>query len=74
MLHKPLRCGIALRMEKKDVRIQLVIGPSEVAALDQWRAKHQIWSRSDAIRRLIAQGIKEEGEGSQAAQPPPEKP
>jgi len=45
-------------MEKKDVRIQLVISPSEVEALDAWRAKHRIWSRSDAIRRLIASGIK----------------
>lgn len=48
-------------MEKKDVRIQIVASPSEIAALDEWRAKHKIWSRSDAIRRLIAQGIKEGG-------------
>lgn len=66
MLHKPSPCGMACAMEKKDVRIQLVIGPSELAALDQWRAKHQIWSRSDAIRRLIALGIQNEG----ASEPP----
>lgn len=52
---------VALRhtawMEKKDVRVQLVISPSEIEALDEWRAKHKIWSRSDAIRRLIAAGI-----------------
>lgn len=45
-------------MEKKDTRLQLVISPSEVEALDEWRAKHRIWSRSEAIRRLIAEGIK----------------
>lgn len=41
----------------KDVRVQLVISPSEIEALDEWRAKHKIWSRSEAIRRLIAAGI-----------------
>lgn len=44
-------------MEKKDVRIQLVISPSEVEALDEWRAAQRIWSRSEAIRRLIAEGV-----------------
>lgn len=47
-------------MEKKDVRVQLVISPSEIEALDEWRAKHKIWSRSEAIRQLIANGIKAE--------------
>lgn len=45
-------------MEKKDVRVQLVISQSEIDALDEWRAANKIWSRSDAIRRLIAEGIK----------------
>lgn len=48
---------MALDMEKKDVRIQLVISPSEVEALDEWRANQRIWSRSEAIRRLIADGV-----------------
>lgn len=37
----------------KDVRIQLVIGQSEIDALDEWRAQNKIWSRSDAIRQAI---------------------
>lgn len=45
-------------MEKKDVRIQLVIGQSEIDALDEWRARFKIWSRSEAIRLLIEKGIK----------------
>lgn len=44
-------------MEKKDVRVQLVISPSEIEALDAWRAKERIWSRSEAIRQLIARGV-----------------
>lgn len=47
-----------LRMEKKDVRVQLVISQSEIEALDAWRAEHRIWSRSEAIRQLIADGVK----------------
>lgn len=62
MLHKPSRFGMADGMEKKDVRIQLVIGQSEIDALDEWRAQNKIWSRSDAIRQaillLISQGRK----------------
>lgn len=44
-------------MQKKDVRIQLVISQSEIDALDEWRAKNRVWSRSDAIRQLIAYAI-----------------
>lgn len=44
--------------EKKDVRIQLVMSPSEVEALDAWRAPLRIWSRSEAIRQLIKDGIR----------------
>lgn len=46
------------RMEKKDVRVQLVISQSEIDALDEWRAANKIWSRSEAIRLLIAEGVK----------------
>lgn len=53
----------AAAMEKKDVRVQLVISPSEIEALDEWRAKHKIWSRSEAIRRLISEGIKAKPDG-----------
>jgi metal-responsive CopG/Arc/MetJ family transcriptional regulator len=45
-------------MEKKDVRVQLVISQSEIDALDEWRAANKIWSRSEAIRMLVADGVK----------------
>lgn len=47
-------CG----MEKKDVRVPIVMSQGELDALDEWRAQHKIWSRGEAIRRLVAQGIK----------------
>jgi hypothetical protein len=39
--------------QTKDVRIQIVMAPSEVEALDEWRAKNKVWSRSDAIRQAV---------------------
>lgn len=39
------------------MRVQLVISQSEIDALDEWRAKHKLWSRSEAIRRLISEGV-----------------
>jgi metal-responsive CopG/Arc/MetJ family transcriptional regulator len=54
-------------MEKKDVRIQLVISQGEIDALDEWRARNKIWSRSEAIRqaivRLLADSSSEEAPG-----------
>ena len=46
--------------EKKDIRIQLVMGESDVRALDEWRREQEdIPSRSEAIRRLIHAGVKQ---------------
>jgi hypothetical protein len=44
-------------MQKKDVRLQLVISKAEVDALEAWCARKGVWSRSAAIRQLIAKGI-----------------
>lgn len=49
-------------MEKKDVRIQLVISPSEVEALDEWRAKNKVWSRSEAIREAVRRLVSSESD------------
>lgn len=48
--------------EKKDQRVQLVMAPSDVAAVDNWRrAQPDLPGRSEAIRRLIHAGIASEG-------------
>jgi len=45
--------------ERKDIRVQLVMGESDVTAVDEWRRKQEdIPSRSEAIRRLIHLGVK----------------
>jgi hypothetical protein len=45
-------------MEKKTERVQLVMGASELRAVDDFRARNRIWSRNEAIRQLIAAGLK----------------
>ena len=42
---------------EKTERVQLVISPAELERLDAWRGPRRIWSRSAAIRQLIAEGI-----------------
>lgn len=37
--------------------IQVVLTAELLAALDRWRADNQVWSRSEAIRRLIEAGL-----------------
>lgn len=46
-------CG----MEKKDQRVQLLFSKSELSKLDEWRATLRIWSRSEAIRRIVAEAL-----------------
>lgn len=53
--------------EKKDVRIQLVMSSAELDKLDVWRAEHRIWSRSEAIRRLVARGIEADETAAETA-------
>lgn len=59
-LHNLFVTTILRAMAKKpgNKLVTIVMTPAERAALDAWRAKHQIWSRGDAIRRLVAEGIK----------------
>lgn len=49
-------------MEKKDVRVPIVMSQAELDALDEWRAANKIWSRGEAIReavrRMVAGGIR----------------
>lgn len=57
-------------MEKRDVRVQLVFTQSEIDALDAYRAKHHLWSRSDAIRRMVAAAIKADPDDAPGAREP----
>jgi metal-responsive CopG/Arc/MetJ family transcriptional regulator len=43
----------------KDQRIPVMMSTEEVEAIDEWRRKHpELPSRSEAIRQLVAAGLK----------------
>jgi len=45
--------------ELKDLRIPVMMAPTDVAAIDEWRRKQDdLPSRSEAIRRLVELGLK----------------
>ena len=41
----------------KDRRIHVAMSTEEIERLDRWRATQPIWSRSEAIRRLVTEGL-----------------
>ncbi len=43
--------------EPKTERVQLMMTPSEVRAIDDWSFESRIRGRSEAIRRLIELGL-----------------
>jgi hypothetical protein len=46
----------------KDQRIPVMMSADEVEAIDEWRRKHpDLPSRSEAIRQLVAAGLKAKG-------------
>ena len=52
----------AMADELKDLRIPVMMGATEVAAIDEWRRRQaDLPSRSEAIRRLVELGLKVKG-------------
>lgn len=43
--------------ENKTERVQLLMAPSEVEAIDDWSFAHRVRTRAAAIRRLIVNGL-----------------
>lgn len=44
--------------ELKDFRFQMMFPPSEVKAIDDWMFAHRLRSRAEAIRQLVALGLR----------------
>jgi metal-responsive CopG/Arc/MetJ family transcriptional regulator len=58
--------------ERKEHRLQMLIEPSLVSRIDQWRAKQPgLPSRSEAIRRLVEASL--EAADKPAAKSPPKR-
>ncbi|MCG8503268.1 MAG: hypothetical protein MI755_01565 [Sphingomonadales bacterium] len=50
--------------EKKSFRLNMVISPSQIEAIDDWRREQEdLPSRSEAIRRLVAIALESERKG-----------
>ncbi|MEQ9041638.1 MAG: hypothetical protein RIE24_25210 [Silicimonas sp.] len=55
------------RPPKRTEKLQLMLGPDELKAIDDWRFDNRLPSRAAAIRELIRRGLK-----SDAFSDPPE--
>jgi hypothetical protein len=48
-------------MAEREIRLQIMISPSELDAVETWRFKARMPSRAAAIRELLRRGLKAEG-------------
>jgi len=48
-------------MAVRDERLQIMLDPQELKALDDWRFKARMPSRAAAVRELIRRGLAAEG-------------
>ncbi|MBO0738841.1 MAG: hypothetical protein J2P48_20110 [Alphaproteobacteria bacterium] len=46
---------------KRPDRLQIMLNPEEITALDDWRFAHRMPSRAAAIRELLKRGLAAEG-------------
>ncbi|WP_338722394.1 hypothetical protein [Devosia sp. XK-2] len=54
-------------MEAKSAKVQIMIEPSLVARIDDWRFENRVGSRSEAMRNLISRAMDAENEKGPAA-------
>lgn len=47
--------------EKKSVLVQIMLPPSQLQAIDDWRFRKRISSRAEAMRQLMAFAVEELG-------------
>lgn len=45
--------------EQRSIKFQLMLTPSEMAAVNEYRWANRLHSRAEAIRRLVAAGVSE---------------
>lgn len=54
----PLAYVREMEPEPKDVRLPIMVTATEAKAIDDWRFEKRIPTRAEAIRQLIALGLK----------------
>jgi hypothetical protein len=53
--------------QNRDERLQIMLTPDELAALDDWRFARRMPSRAAAVRELLRRGLAADGIGLAAA-------
>lgn len=54
----PLAYRADMDPEPKDVRLPIMVTATEAKAIDDWRYEKRVPTRAEAIRQLIALGLK----------------
>ncbi|MFO1130864.1 MAG: hypothetical protein U1E16_02430 [Hyphomicrobiales bacterium] len=47
--------------EERDVRLQIMLQPQELKAIEEWRFDKRMPSRASAVRELLRRGLAAEG-------------
>lgn len=50
--------------EAKDVKFQLMVSPSELRAIDEYRWRNRVSSRAEAVRELVRKALQAESEAA----------
>jgi hypothetical protein len=56
-----------MKESERDIRLQIMLQPEELQAIEDWRFSKRLPSRASAIRELIHRGLA--GEGLKLAEP-----
>lgn len=57
----PMAYRASMDQEPKDVRLPIMVTATEAKAIDDWRFENRVATRAEAIRQLIALGLKTKG-------------
>jgi hypothetical protein len=57
----------AMKETDRDIRLQIMLQPEELQAIEDWRFSKRMPSRASAVRELIRRGLA--GEGFKLAEP-----
>lgn len=50
-----------MTQSERDLRLQIMLQPDELAAIEKWRFDHHMPSRAAAVRELLKRGLAAEG-------------
>ncbi|MFN4143669.1 hypothetical protein [Aestuariivirga sp.] len=52
-----------MKKEERDIRLQIMLQPQELRAIEEWRFERRMPSRAAAVRELLRRGLAAEGFG-----------